>query len=73
MDYIKQFGDIPSARRCCKLMNEDVKTGGIKFTPLISPQVKKDLEEKKNVKQVKNYKLTIKRATPDQPIVLYFD
>jgi len=73
MDYIKQFGDIPSARRCCKLMNEDVKTGGIKFTPLISPQVKKELEEKKNVKQVKNYKLTIKRATEEEPIILYFD
>ena len=56
-----------------KISYEDIKTGGIKFIPLISPQVKKDLEEKKNVKQVKNYKLTIKRATPDQPIVLYFD
>ncbi len=73
MDYIKQFGDIPSARRCCKLMNQDIKTGGIKFTPLISPQVKKELEEKNNVKKVKTYKLTIKRATEEEPIILYFD
>jgi phage host-nuclease inhibitor protein Gam len=73
MDYIKQFGDIPSVRRCCRLMNDDVKTSGIKFIPLISPQVKKELEEKNNVKAVKTYKLTIKRATPEQPIVLYFD
>ena len=70
---IKQFGDIPSVRRCCRLMNEDVKTGGIKYVPLISPQVKKDLEQKNNVKKVKNYKLTIRYATPEQPIILYFD
>jgi hypothetical protein len=73
MDYIKQFGDIPSARRCCKLMNQDVKTGGIKFVPLISPQMKKELEEKNNVKKVKTYKLTIKRATEEEPIILTFD
>lgn len=73
MDFIKQFGDIPSVRRCCRLMNQDIKTGGIKFNPLISPQVKKDLEEKKQHKQVKNYKLTIRHATEDEPIVLYFD
>jgi hypothetical protein len=73
MDYIKQFGDIPSVRRCCRLMNEDVKTGGIKYVPLISPQAKKDLEQKNNVKKVKNYKLTIRYATEEQPIILTFD
>ena len=73
MDYIKQFGDIPSVRRCCRLMNEDIKMNGIKFNPLISPQVKKDLEEKKTMK--KNYviPLTINHATEDNPIILYFD
>tara|TARA_Y100001973_G_C5195486_1_gene333963 strand:+ start:1356 stop:1916 length:561 start_codon:yes stop_codon:yes gene_type:complete len=73
MDYIKQFGDIPSVRRCCRLMNEDIKMGSLRFNPLISPQVKKDLEEKKIVKQVKNYKLTIRYATEEDPIILYFD
>lgn len=73
MDYIKQFGDIPSVRRCCRLMNEDPKFGGINFTPLISPQVKKDLDEKKITKKTYFTKLKIRRATPENPIIVYFD
>jgi len=73
MDYIKQFGDIPSARRCCRLINEDPKMAGLNFKPLISPQVQKDLDQKKKTKKVVNYKLTIRRSTPENPIVLTFD
>ena len=73
MDYIKQFGDIPSARRCCKLMNEDPKIGGIKFKPFISAQVQKDLDQKKKTKKVIQFKLTIRHSTPENPIVLTFD
>ena len=73
MDYIKQFGDIPSARRCCRLINEDPKMAGLQFKPLISPQVQKDLDQKKKTKKVVNYKLTIRRSTPDNPIILTFD
>lgn len=73
MDYIKQFGDIPSARRCCRLINEDPKMAGLNFKPLISPQVQKDLDQKKKTKKVVNYKLMIRRATEEEPIILYFD
>lgn len=73
MDYIKQFGDIPSARRCCRLINEDPKMSGLNFKPLISPQVQKDLDQKKKTKKVISYKLMIKRATEEEPIILYFD
>jgi len=73
MDYIKQFGDIPSARRCCRLINEDPKMAGLNFKALISPQVQKDLDQKKKTKKVVNYKLMIRRATEEQPIILYFD
>ena len=73
MDYIKSFGDIPSARRCCRLINEDPKMAGLQFKPLISPQVQKDLDQKKKTKKVVNYKLTIRRSTPEDPIVLTFD
>jgi len=73
MDYIKQFGDIPSVRRCCRLMNQDINMKKLTFNPLISPQVKKDLEEKRIVKQVKNYKLTIRYATEEEPIIISFD
>jgi hypothetical protein len=73
MDFIKQFGDIPSVRRCCKLMNEDPKMGGIKFKPFISAQIQKDLDQKKKTKKVVQFKLTIRYATEEEPIILYFD
>jgi len=73
VDYIKQFGDIPSVRRCCRLMNKDVKCGGLSFKPLISPQVQKILDEKKKTKEIKTYSMTIRYATNDQPIILDFD
>ena len=50
MNYIKQYGDVPSCRRCCKLMNEN-KASTIKYTPLISPQVQKQLKDKENQKK----------------------
>ena len=75
MDYIKQFGDIPSVRRCCKLMNEDIKKGQIKFKPLISPQIQRDLDEKQSIKGQNGvlYIMTIRRATKDKPILVHFD
>jgi hypothetical protein len=73
MDYIKQFGDIPSVRRCCRLMKGDIKAGGRNFKPLISPQVQKELDEKKSVKGNSLYVLTIRYATEEEPIILTFD
>ena len=46
MLYIKGFGDIPSVRRACRLMNDDPKFKDQVFNPLISPQVMKSLESK---------------------------
>ena len=73
LDFIKQFGDIPSVRRCCRLMNEDPNMAGIKFKPLISAQVQKDLDQKKKTKKVYCCKLTVRYATEEEPIILYFD
>jgi hypothetical protein len=73
MDYIKQFGDIPSVRRCCRMMNGDIKSGGRIFTPLISPQVQKELDEKRIVKGNTMYIMTIKRASKENPIIVEFD
>lgn len=73
MDYIKQFGDIPSVRRCCKLLKDDVKLQGITFKPYISPQVQKTLDDKKINKSVTYTNIKIRHATPDDPIILYFD
>ena len=46
MLYIKGYGDIPSVRRACRLMNDDPKFKGHVFNPLISPQVMKNIENK---------------------------
>jgi len=73
MDYIKQFGDISSVRRCCRLLKDDVKMCGKKFIPLISPQVKKILDEKNKIRKIYPYKLTVKHSTPESPIIVYFD
>ena len=74
MNYIKQFGDIPSIRRCCRLLNLDISFATVVFKPLISPQVQKILDEKKIQKQV-NYsnKLTIRYSTPENPVIVLFD
>jgi len=51
MDYIKQFGDIPSVRRCCRLMNKNRQFQD-HYIPIISPQVQKQLNDKKIPKNV---------------------
>jgi predicted phosphoadenosine phosphosulfate sulfurtransferase len=75
MDFIKQFGDIPSVRRCCKLMNNDYHFVGINFKPYISPQTQKILDEKNanSTKKNLNFGAKIRRATPDNPILVVFD
>lgn len=50
-DYIKQFGDIPSVRRACKLLNKDPKFKNTTFNPRITPQTQKKLEERMELKQ----------------------
>lgn len=68
MDYIKQFGDIPSVRRVCKLMNQNIMDKKY-YKPLISPQVQKDIEAKLIHKKVYVTSLKIKQG----PIILTFD
>ena len=72
MDYIKQFGDIPSVRRCCKLLSDDINMKEV-FKPLISPQVQKELEDK-SFSKVQHLKiLKIRYSTPDNPVIVHFD
>ena len=73
MDFIKQFGDIPSVRRCCRLMNQDPKFSNYTFKPLISPQVQKELDEKKSIKSTKTLNFKLRFATKDNPFIVTFD
>jgi len=45
MLYILQFGDIPSVRRACKLMNRDLKSIN-HYKAIISPQMEKKIKDK---------------------------
>lgn len=73
VDFIKQFGDIPSCRRACKLMNKDDKVRADRFLPLISPQVQRQLNEKKILKQKYSPYIIIRHSTPDNRIIITFD
>lgn len=68
MLYIKQFGDLPSVRRACRLMNENIMSKVV-YEPLISPQVKKQLDEKEKLKNRNVYECRITKG----PFTLYFD
>tara|TARA_R110000796_G_scaffold17696_1_gene54296 strand:+ start:163 stop:717 length:555 start_codon:yes stop_codon:yes gene_type:complete len=68
MLYISQFGDLPSVRRACKLMNENIMSK-VKYEPLISPQIRKDLDEKLKLKRTNNFSCQFKKG----PFVLLFD
>ncbi len=68
MNYIKAYGDIPSVRRACKLINKYEKTEE-HFVPIISPQVQRKLQDKIYTQQTIAGKLRIKR----EEIILTFD
>ena len=61
MLYILQHGDLPSVRRACRLMNQNV-CATRKYDPIISPQVKRQLEEQRISKTVHMNILGIKHG-----------
>ncbi len=68
MLYIKQFGDLPSVRRACRLMNDNIMSKVV-YEPLISPQVRKQLEEKEKLKNKNVYQCRIRKG----PFTIKFD
>jgi len=68
MNYIKAYGDIPSVRRACKLINKYEKVED-QFIPIISPQIQKKLQDKIYTQQTIVGKLTVKRGE----IIVSFD
>lgn len=68
MRWIIQYGDLPSVRRTCKLMNKNVERVQ-EWIPIISPQVKKVLEEQDKTKKIRPYGLQKSYG----PFILKFD
>ena len=73
MDYIKRFGEIPSVRRACRLMNGDLKVAGIRFNPIIPPNIQASLDNKIGHNKGYFYRVSIRKSTPENPIIVYFD
>jgi hypothetical protein len=69
MDYIKQFGDVPSVRRCCRLLKDDPQFACVEFKPLVSPQVQQLLDEKQIIKR----KFFPSLKWSEDSVLVYFD
>ena len=69
---IYMWGDLPSVRRACRMYNNSQHSKN-HVNPVISAEVEEELQNNKLIKQQVMYKLTIKRATEEEPIILDFD
>tara|TARA_R110002050_G_scaffold190959_1_gene325673 strand:- start:218 stop:778 length:561 start_codon:yes stop_codon:yes gene_type:complete len=59
--YIEQYGDIPSVRKVCVLLNNDLNKP-FKLQPIISSIVQKELQKKHLYKCRKNFQCTFKHG-----------
>jgi len=69
---IYKWGDLPSVRRACRFYNLSPVCKN-HVNPIITPEVEEELNNNKIIKQQVIYKLIIKRASKDNPIVVRFD
>ena len=68
MRWICLFGDLPSVRRTCKLMNLNIQRSQ-QWIPVISPQIKKTLDDKELTKNTPSFGIRVARG----PFHLSFD
>jgi len=69
---IHMWGDLPSVRRACRFYNYSPNASN-HVNPIITEEVEEELNNNKIIKQQIIYKLTIKRATKENPIMVSFD
>ena len=62
MRWISQYGDLPSVRRVCKLMNNNIQKSQ-QWVPVISPQVQKILDDKENSKNIPSFGMRVATGT----------
>jgi len=72
MMSIYMWGDLPSVRRACRFYNHSPNALG-HINPIITQEVEEELNNNKIIKQQIIYKLGIRRATKDNPIIVRFD
>ena len=69
---IYMWGDLPSVRRACRFYNLSPCVNN-HVNPIITQEVEEEINNNKIIKQQVIYKLKIKRATIDDPIIVCFD
>tara|TARA_R110000737_G_scaffold157324_1_gene185843 strand:+ start:10734 stop:11273 length:540 start_codon:yes stop_codon:yes gene_type:complete len=68
---IYMWGDLSSIRRACRLYNANLK-GLHHVNPILSYEVQEELNNNKIIKKSHSYKLIIRYATKENPIVIDF-
>ena len=69
---IYMWGDLSSIRRACRLYNANLKCIN-HVNPILSYEVQEELNNNKIIKKTASYKLIIRVATEDDPIIVDFD
>jgi len=70
--FIYKWGDLPSVRRACRFYNLSNCCQN-HINPIITKEVQDELNNNKLIKQQIIYKLKIRRATKENPILVIFD
>ena len=70
--FIQKWGDIPSVRRACRFYNKCPDCMN-HINPVISEEIQKEIQDKKTLKKNILYKLEIRRATKENPIIVLFE
>lgn len=72
MMEIYKWGDLSSVRRACKLYNiSPQKINHI--NPIMTDEVKEEIRQNKIITKTADYKMIIRRATKEDPIIISFD
>jgi len=69
---IYMWGDLPSVRRACRLYNLSTYCKD-HINPIITEEVEEEMNQNKIIKQQYIYKLLIRRATKENPVIVSFD
>jgi len=69
---IYKWGDLPSVRRACTFYNSSPYCIN-HINPIMTEEVAQEIKQNKIIKTQYLYKLTIRRATKENPIVVLFD
>lgn len=69
---IYMWGDLPSVRRACRMYNNSLYCKN-HINPVITAEVEEELNNNKFIKAQVIYNLQVRKASPEDPILVVFD